>query len=127
MQKHFVLILAALAFSACQKKIYTIKSDFSSSVIPSSPDYRDIDNWASLPTKMDAADSVPKNSKLKEMQASAKADVFFIYPTIFTEEPNNQYLWNADVKDEKLNQKIQMSTILKFWYRQCSHGIDVAD
>ena len=112
MQKPFVIILLVIATSACHKDIYSIKSDFSSASIPSAPDYSDQNNWASLPTKIDAADSIPKNSNLKELQSTAKADVFFIYPTIFTKEPTTKYLWNADLKDQELNQKIQTSTIL---------------
>jgi hypothetical protein len=112
MQRLLVFSLLAFALSGCHPKIYSIKNDFSRAVVPSEPDYGDLNNWASLPTKSDAADSIPKNSNLKELQSSAKADVFFIYPTIFTGEPTNQYEWNADVKDEILNSRIQQSTIL---------------
>ena len=38
-----------------------------------------------LPDKADAADSVPVKSNLKDSQENAKADVFFVYPTIFSE------------------------------------------
>ena len=65
-----------------------------------------------MPTKKDAADSVPRKSNLKDLQATAQADVFFIYPTIFINEPQNKYLWNADVNDAELNHLIQTSTIL---------------
>ncbi len=112
MQRYFLFILFVIAVSACHKGIYSIKNDFSKAVVPLAPDYNNPSNWASLPTKIDAADSIPQRSDLKEMQSTAKADVFFIYPTIFTEQPTNQYEWNADVKDEILNLKIQQSTIL---------------
>jgi hypothetical protein len=112
MQRYFVFVLLMIALSACHKGFYSIKNDFSKAIIPLAPDYRNLSDWASLPTKIDAADSIPKSSNLKEMQATAKADVFFIYPTIFTEQSTNQYEWNADVKDETLNHKIQQSTIL---------------
>ncbi|MFY8049688.1 MAG: DUF3089 domain-containing protein, partial [Erythrobacter sp.] len=57
-------------------------------------------------------DSVPLKSNLKDEQATAKADVFFIHPTIFTYTPINQYQWNGDVNDQVLNTKTQLSTIL---------------
>ncbi|MEO7992435.1 MAG: DUF3089 domain-containing protein [Chryseolinea sp.] len=112
MQKVFVFFLIIVVSGACHKGVYMIQSDFSKVAFPVAPDYSDPTLWASLPTKTDAADSVPRNSNIKEMQTTAKADVFFIYPTIFTEEPTNQYQWNADVRDKDLNQKIQSSTIL---------------
>lgn len=68
--------------------------------------------WAALPDKKDAADSIPLKSNLSNEQATASADVFFIYPTTFTDKAKNQYLWNADVKDEALNIKTQTTTIL---------------
>jgi hypothetical protein len=38
--------------------------------------------------------------------------VFFVYPTIFTGEPTNEFHWNADVADTRLNQQIDGSTIM---------------
>lgn len=106
-----ILMLVWLAFS-CSPRIHELQSRFSTSPIPPPPDYSLSSTWAALPTKKDAADSVPRKSNLKDLQATAKADVFFIYPTIFIKEPQNIYLWNADVNDTELNHLIQTSTIL---------------
>lgn len=76
------------------------------------PDYSNLAHWAAFPGKRDAADSIPLKSNLKNEQAFAKADVFFIHPTIFTGAANNEYKWNADVNDVELNNKIQTTTIL---------------
>lgn len=38
--------------------------------------------------------------------------MFFVYPTIYTGKPNESHPWNADVRDLKLNEEIQRSTIL---------------
>jgi alpha/beta superfamily hydrolase len=46
-----------------------------------SPDYSLEKNWAALPSKKDKADVVPKKSKLKNQQDSAKVDVFYIHYT----------------------------------------------
>lgn len=108
------LKLIALIFlvTSCSSKIHVIKNDFAQSPVPPKPDYHKQEHWASLPTKRDAADSIPKKSNLKNLQSTAQADVFFIYPTIFTKEPKNQFQWNADVNDAVLNNQIQVSTIL---------------
>ncbi len=106
------LILLITIAASCSSKIHVLKSDFNQSPIPPKPDYNQQEHWASLPTKRDAADSIPKKSNLKNLQATAQADVFFIYPTIFTQKPLNQFSWNADVNDAVLNNQIQLSTIL---------------
>jgi len=112
MQKLLYLFILALAIGACAKQNYALKGNFQSSPVPPRPDYSKEEYWASLPTKADAADSTPRKSNLKNGQASAAADVFFVYPTIFTQKPKNKYQWNADVNDQELNREIQLSTIL---------------
>ncbi len=109
--KNLILFLSLLALS-CSHKIYVVKDDFVSSPVPPPPNYSNAAHWASLPDKKDTADSIPKNISLTDKQSTAKADVFFIHPTIFTSEPTNAYHWNADVNDSKLEQQIQSSTIL---------------
>ncbi len=112
MQKLIVLLVVILMVSSCSRKSYVIKTDFNNSPVPSAPDYRNADHWASLPDKKDAADSVPLKSGLQDLQNIATADVFFLHPTTFTQEPTNQYQWNADVNDAELNNKTQLSAIL---------------
>ena len=91
---------------------YKVAVSFEESAIPPAPNYEDANLWAALPNKKDMADSLPKNANLKDNQLLAKADVFFIHPTIFTYQPKNQYQWNGDVYDAELNQKVDGSTIL---------------
>ena len=107
-----LLFTLIVSLSGCNKAPYQLKSHFSEKLIPSTPDYSKAENWASLPTKNDPADQVPLKSDLKDMQADAKVDVFFLHPTIFTKQPQNQYEWNADVSDSKLNESVDNSTIL---------------
>ena len=106
------LVIVVLIINGCSPKFHVINVAFEASTIPPPPDYSDKKYWASLPEKSDAADSVPKKSGLKNLQANATADVFFIHPTTFTQGPSNKYQWNADVNDTILNQKTQRSTIL---------------
>ena len=101
-----------VSFSGCNKVPYQLKSHFSESLVPSPPDYSKTENWAALPTKNDQADQVPLKSDLKDGQTTAKVDVFFLHPTIFTKQPENQYEWNADVNDVKMNESVDNSTIL---------------
>lgn len=111
---YFVFFLSLVFFSDLVKAqgVFNVKVDFKEVTEPPKPDYSDQKNWASLPQMKDMADTVPRNSGLQDLQASAVADVFFIYPTIFTFEPENEYHWNADVNDEELNLKVDQSTIL---------------
>jgi hypothetical protein len=78
------------------------------------PDYTNPNHWAALPTKHDMADSIPNRAEASVInrQASAKADVFFVHPTIFTEKPTGQVQWNADINDQQLNDRVDKTTIL---------------
>lgn len=96
----------------CSPDVYKVTTAFESSVAPSSPDYSNPDHWAALPTKRDAADSLPLGIELVDGQSSAKADAFFVYPTIYRKKPSGLNSWNADVADAKLNAEIQRTTIL---------------
>ena len=83
------------------------RRSFEESQTPSPPDYTQSKYWAALPTKKDSADAVPPGSGDKDAQAAAKADVFFIYPTIYLTGKR----WNADVESRKLNKRIDKTTI----------------
>lgn len=111
MRKSF-LAASAFLFIACSKSIFPIETPFGESPIPPQPDYSQLDLWASHPDKKDAGDSVPVNSGLYDEQSNAPADVFFIHPTIFVGKPANQFLWNADVYDQAMNEATQATTIL---------------
>lgn len=96
----------------CSPKIQPVKVHFDFAAVPPAPDYSRTESWAALPDKRDAADSIPLNSDLRDLQSSSRADVFFVYPTIYTGKPSDKYPWNADVNNQSLNNDIQTSTIL---------------
>ncbi len=101
----YVLVFITFAFGqSCSHKPLA----FSSTSVPSAPDYSRPESWAALPKRTDAADKVP-NGDLEDSQADAEADVFFLHPTTFTGKANS---WNASVADEKLNEKTDRTTIL---------------
>ncbi len=98
--------------SMLAQKYYQITVSFSDSKVPPPPDFALLNTWAAHPDKIDMADELPRNKLgLKDNQLEAKADVFFIYPTIYTYEPTNEYIWNASVTDDFLNKKVDNSTI----------------
>lgn len=112
MQKTLPLFLTLFLLASCSKGVYVVQGPYRDSPIPPAPDYSKTMYWAALPDQVDAADSVPLKSNLKNLQSVATADVFFVHPTIFVEAPDNAYRWNADVNDENMNRRTQESTIL---------------
>lgn len=81
--------------------------DFSSTSMPSFPDYSRLVNWAAHPHKNDPSDRVPKG--LESRQGEALVDVFFLHPTSLTKKPRQ---WNAQIGDAKINQKTDETSIL---------------
>ena len=109
------LIVCAITLTLQNCKSYTpvtLQVRWKDSPVPPESDYADVNNWAALPSKKDAADRVPIGSPFRDEQASAKADVFFIHPTILTYEPTNEFKWNASFSDTYLNAIVDSSTIL---------------
>ncbi len=102
----FLIFSIASIFIACSPS--KPKHVFESYLPVPSPDYSLESNWAALPGRVDAADSIPKG--LQDRQAIAEADVFFLHPTSFLPKSGNGR-WNAHIDDEKLNQKTDASSI----------------
>lgn len=94
-----VLLVALLAFFA--QNLYGQSPPFTAGAQPAAPDYADEKNWAALPFRTDAADAIPKSETWID-DSLKEADVFYIYPTIYEKGKT----WNADVRDEKLNKKV---------------------
>lgn len=110
----FVLLFSLFMLQSCvtlRKEPAQLTSRFNQVPAPPIPDYSKESHWAALPSKKDLADSLP-DAKLKDEQATAQADVFFVYPTIYLNKPTTPYEWNADVNDAKMNSEIDNSTIL---------------
>lgn len=84
---------------------------FEDSPVPTQPDYSKMQNWAAHPAKDDPSDIIPRPLRKQTTNLSEQVDVFFLHPTIFTEAPENEYNWNADVADGKMNKAVDQSTI----------------
>jgi hypothetical protein len=102
MLKSGFILVALCLFAACKPL-----SSFDGETHPPVPDYSQSDAWACLPTKHNASDTVPPNSGEKDMQDSAKVDVFYIYPTLDFSGGN----WNADIHSKHLNKRIEGTAI----------------
>ena len=79
--------------------------------VPPAPDYTLAASWAALPDRADAADVTPPETAYPEAQSTAPADVFWVHPTLYTDDPGERFAWNADVADADLNARIDESTI----------------
>jgi hypothetical protein len=75
----------------------------------SAPDYSNLYMWAAHPGKKDPSDSIPKPYR-KDWKDST-VDVFFLYPTTFTDPARVNEL-NGSVYDDTLNAKTDYSSIL---------------
>jgi hypothetical protein len=74
-------------------------SEFNIKTVPPEPDYGLSENWAVLPTKF------PKELEVVTGVSQSKAaDVFFVYPTLFTDKRNSS--WNADYRDSIIQKEV---------------------
>jgi len=111
----FVIIIGLiLRISSSSISQVILKHPYNFGQLPDAPNYANLDHWAALPTQKDPADRIPhKAKKLNDKQATAKADVFFVHPTIYTQLPKEgTFEWNAALNDTALNRKVDESTIL---------------
>lgn len=92
---HPISFLLAFVLFGC------ISSRKEKKTAPDAPDYSKGFYWSALPFRKDSADLVVPNSGLKDMQSTAKADVFFIHPTGNLKGKN----WNADLKDTSIRNR----------------------
>lgn len=77
---------------------------------PAAPDYAQEQNWAALPFRDDGADRTP-GEDLEDGQLAARADVFYLHPTIYSDTRKGNQYWNANLRDEKLNASVDDLTL----------------
>jgi hypothetical protein len=73
------------------------------------PDYSNLEAWAAHPLRNDLSDKTPDKLPLKN--ENFQVDVFFVHPTIYYGDKHEDQ-WNGPIDDDKLNKKIDESTIL---------------
>ena len=102
------LFLSLFLLTGCQtaQKYYHPTTTWLTQPRPTAPNYNNASDWAALPTQRDEADNTPKKTIL-DAQATAAADVFYIYPTIYIGTKSNQTAWNAPIDDPVFRAEIQ--------------------
>ncbi|MEI6408702.1 MAG: DUF3089 domain-containing protein [Bacteroidota bacterium] len=110
MKNALLLFLAACLGSGCNHFVNP-KTVFDPTKTPKSPDYADLRNWAAHPDLSDPADQTPC-PLVKNEEATAQVDVFFIHPTTYTGADKNQTEWNGGLNDPALNKKTDEGSIL---------------
>ncbi len=99
-------VIALLAIACSTSYQFQLQNDGT----PLPPDYANTDHWAALPSKSDPADLTPVDT-IRDNQAIAPADVFFLHPTIYSNKRKEGQPWNGAIDDPKLNRKVDDSTI----------------
>lgn len=96
------VFFVVLVFSGC------VSLNHPKSFVPdlSNVDYSNTANWAALPDKVDSSDMVP--SSIGTAEIPYDVDVFFIYPTSFTQSDKR---WNAPIDDIEINEKTDKSSV----------------
>lgn len=92
---------------SCHNKILVTNEDSYPTRLSERPNYELITYWAAHPWKKDPSDSLPQ--PLSNEINDSLADVFFIHPTTYVGIRKG---WNANLQDEGLNSKTDLSTIL---------------
>jgi hypothetical protein len=91
------------------QKLNSLKINYKFKSKNGKPDYDDLNYWAAHPFKNDPSDLV--SLELKKEKKDSLADVFFIYPTTYT-DPTLSMGWNAAIDDEPLNRRTDDTAIL---------------
>ena len=104
-----IIFLLPLVYCSCSTAKYTRSIDYRFQSENGRPDYSNPDYWAASPFKYDPSDNSPEGPV--DTTAKTTADVFFIYPTTYT-DLKMPMGWNADISNSALNRKTDGSTIL---------------
>jgi len=104
------LLLISCILTSCSNKYQKLASRYQFTHEAGVPDYGNPDHWAALPGKWDPSDSIPQPLR-SSYDPDTTADVFFIYPTTYTDK-HKALGWNAPIDNAELNAKTDYSTIL---------------
>ena len=105
--KFLVAVTIATISLSCHNKIYQTTDNYEQSSYSYIPNYKSLNEWAAHPWKKDSSDSLP--IPLSNQVNDSLTDVFFIHPTTYVGIRKG---WNANLEDEGLNSKTDLSTIL---------------
>ncbi len=102
---NFLLVIIILASIGC--KSYPTDELMDQTI--TRVDYGNIKYWAAHPEIVDPSDRIPASDKANDSDTGV--DIFFIHPTTYTTYKGD-LSWNADIDDQKLNDKTDKTTIL---------------
>lgn len=105
----FLVVVGCFLLFACNDKFARYKHQYTFRSTNGIPNYSMFDYWAAHPWKHDPSDSVPK--PLQGLPTDTAADVFFMYPTTYTELKSKD-IGNARIDDALLNAKTDYTSIL---------------
>ena len=92
-------ILLIFSLISCKTKYAT--KEFKYSDAPAVPNYENLESWAAHPSKIDSVIDVFYTTEKENL----KADVFYIYPTLLTDNKNDS--WNSNIKDPNQNSVVR--------------------
>ena len=92
-------ILLIFSLISCKTKYAT--KEFKYSDAPAVPNYENLESWAAHPSKIDSVIDVFYTTEKENL----KADVFYIYPTLLTDDKNDS--WNSNIKDPNQNSVVR--------------------
>lgn len=104
--KYFVSCLAFFFGVSLLTDCRPLRS-FDRSVHPDEPVYTEESAWIALPWRKDAPDTVPAGCTSPDQQLMAKADVFFIHPTMYFKGSK----WNASLSNKRVNKKSERTVM----------------
>lgn len=97
-----ILLCMLFLFTVCRP----VRS-FDKSSKAAEPDYSAESSWIALPWRKDAADTVPAGCRTSDAQLLAKADVFYIHPTMYFKGSK----WNASLSYKRVNRKSERTVM----------------
>lgn len=106
MNKNFILF-GLIILSSCA--VPKPKGPFNPAKTGQAPRYQDSYYWAALPTRKDAADTVPPG--VSDGLLPQDVDVFYLHPTSFFKKKYGNG-WNADLTNNELNAATDKSGVL---------------
>jgi len=110
MKRNIILLLASAVLFSCSRGYIQFINQYNFRSSDGLPDYSNLDYWAAHPYKKDPSDSLPK-SLSKKYQPDSTADVFFLYPTSYTDAAM-PYGYNAPLDNAEINAKTDYGSIL---------------
>ena len=100
------LLLPLLSLCAACNITRPMTMHFEDSPVPEAPDYTRQQAWIAFPGVKDSSDLTPQGVEPVAVD-QGPADVFWVYPTLWYKRT----AWNADLRNEKLNQDIRTGSI----------------